>query len=153
MGPIVMLLLFGGSAYGAGALVTENGVSQKDLKARIYGVPAVPLLAGIGVISALLASGTWLFPIAAGIASGALVAGRDLDVTREGMEAMVKDQVKKAIAAAQNGGPALPAPPAPPALPGPGVPSPGADPANAPGPGVLSWLLAPFRSSTPATAH
>lgn len=146
VGPIITLLLFGAGTYGAGTFVHSNGVQQKDLTARIGGIPAVPLLTGIGVLAALF-SGGWIFPLAAGIAAGSLVAGRDLAETKVGLEARIKAEIQRQIGS--PGG--TPDAPAPPALPGPGADSPGTEPGNAPGAGVLEWLFKPFRGA-PAPA-
>lgn len=149
MGPIFALALFGAASYGSGAYITKNGLESKDLTARIGGIPAVPLLAGLGVVGALLAASTggWLFPIAAGLFSGALVGGHGVSATKAGLEAQVKAAVQAAI---RDGG--GPTPPAPPALPGPDMDAPGTEPANAPGAGWLNRLLQPFRNPANAPA-
>lgn len=129
MFPLLLLGVLGGAS---GTYMVKNGMEQKDLTPRIFGMPATTVGIGAGLLALLLGPPGWA-TMGAILASTSYVAKASLDATKEGLDAMIARQVQAAIQHGGGGAPQLP-PPSPPMIPD----------SRKPG-GFLEMLTTPFR--------
>jgi len=134
--PLLLLGLVTLGGVGTGVLQYKLATDAPDLKPRIYGFPATPVMA-IGGLALATMGGSVLAPLGLGVLVGSLVGGANMAQVKSGLDQMIEQGVRGRLALPGPVGD----PPAPPALPGPGAGQVMPEPGRAPGAGLLSWLL------------